>query len=205
MELEINNYTWLTMTSTQNWDPSSNKFEEQEERYENQPNKLICKSVGRQVLCSRNRVLSAFSRDSQICSTLRECRNTLDDDAFLEGLLDSRRIVSTAVSKTRHLTISPELLSKRWFMHIVHMDKKSQSHMTLTKLCQEVGVPNRLHTNGAKELNLGKWGEKVRELEIKQTLLKPYSQFQNRAESGIRELKKTCGRIGKLMGVPKPL
>eukprot|EP00978_Attheya_sp_CCMP212_P034622 scaffold145964_cov64-Attheya_sp.AAC.1 len=91
MELEINNYTWLTMTSTQNWDPSSNKFEEQEKRYENQPNKLIGKSVGR-----------------------RECGNTLDDDAFLEGLLNSRRIVSTAVSKTRHSTISPELLSKRW-------------------------------------------------------------------------------------------
>eukprot|EP00978_Attheya_sp_CCMP212_P036439 scaffold165198_cov30-Attheya_sp.AAC.1 len=60
------------------------------------------------------------------------------------------------------------------FMHIAHMDKKSQSHMTLTELCQEVGVPNRLHTDGAKELNLGKWGEKVRELEIKQTLSEPY-------------------------------
>eukprot|EP00978_Attheya_sp_CCMP212_P011709 scaffold29027_cov27-Attheya_sp.AAC.1 len=30
-ELEINNCTWLTMTSTQTWDPSSNEFEEQEE------------------------------------------------------------------------------------------------------------------------------------------------------------------------------
>eukprot|EP00978_Attheya_sp_CCMP212_P029188 scaffold103018_cov51-Attheya_sp.AAC.1 len=91
-------------------------------------------------------------------------------------------------------------------MHIAHMDMKSQSHMTLTELCQEVGVPNRLHTDGTKELNLGKWGEKVRELEIKQTLSEPYSQFQNRAaESGIRELKKKCGRIGKQMGVPKPL
>eukprot|EP00978_Attheya_sp_CCMP212_P027238 scaffold91107_cov58-Attheya_sp.AAC.1 len=91
-------------------------------------------------------------------------------------------------------------------MHIVHMDKKSQSHMTLTELCQEVGVPNRLHsTDSTKELNLGKWGEKVPELEIKQTLSEPYSQFQNRAESGIRELKKKCGCIGKRMGVPKPL
>eukprot|EP00978_Attheya_sp_CCMP212_P020330 scaffold58032_cov44-Attheya_sp.AAC.1 len=36
------------------------------------------------------------------------------------------------------------------FMHIAHMDKKSQSHMTLMELCQEVGVPNRLHTDGAK-------------------------------------------------------
>jgi hypothetical protein len=276
-ELEINNCTWLTLTSTQTWDPSSNEFEEQEERYENQANELIGKSAGRRVLCSTNRVLSAFSRDSQICSTLRECGNTLDDDAFLEGMLSSRRIVSTAASKTRHSTISPELLAKRWgcgqktaertlkvttqkgirsavhplhrrystkqqqlkynrldttfyadtlfasqkslrgntmsnlfindtqFMHIAHMDKKSQSHLTLTELCQEVGVPNRLHTDGAKELNLGKWGEKVRELEIKQTLSEPYSQFQNRAESGIRELKKKCGRIGKRMGVPKPL
>jgi hypothetical protein len=113
-ELEIKNCTWLTMTSTQNWDPSSNEFEEQEERYENQANELIGKSAGRRVLCSTNRVLSAFSRDSQICSTLRECGNTLDDDAFLEGLLDSRRIVSTAATKTRHSTISPELLAKRW-------------------------------------------------------------------------------------------
>eukprot|EP00978_Attheya_sp_CCMP212_P037828 scaffold181802_cov77-Attheya_sp.AAC.2 len=106
--------TWLTLTSTQTWDPSSNEFEEQEERYENQANELIGKSAGRRVLCSTNRVLSAFSRDSQICSTLRECGNTLDDDAFLEGMLSSRRIVSTAASKTRHSTISPELLAKRW-------------------------------------------------------------------------------------------
>eukprot|EP00978_Attheya_sp_CCMP212_P014604 scaffold37338_cov31-Attheya_sp.AAC.1 len=42
-ELEINNCTWLTMTSTQNWDPSSNEFEEQEERYKNQANELIGK------------------------------------------------------------------------------------------------------------------------------------------------------------------
>eukprot|EP00978_Attheya_sp_CCMP212_P042965 scaffold272020_cov56-Attheya_sp.AAC.1 len=102
------------MTSTQNWDPSSNEFEEQEEQYENQANELIGKSARRRVLCSMNRVLSAFSRDSLICSTLRECGNTLDDDAFLEGLLDSRRIVSTAATKTRHSTISPELLAKRW-------------------------------------------------------------------------------------------
>ena len=112
-ELEINNCTWLTLTSTQTWDPSSNEFEEQEERYENQANELIGKSAGRRVLCSTNRVLSAFSRDSQICSTIQECRNTLDDDAFLEGMLNSGQIFSTSASKTRHSTISPELLARR--------------------------------------------------------------------------------------------
>eukprot|EP00978_Attheya_sp_CCMP212_P037502 scaffold177373_cov42-Attheya_sp.AAC.2 len=46
-----------------------------------------------------------------------------------------------------------------------HMDKKLQAELTLTELCQEVGVPNRrIHTDGAKELTLRKWGEKVREL-----------------------------------------
>jgi hypothetical protein len=38
----------------------------------------------------------------------------LDDDAFLEGMLNSGQIVSTAASKTRHSTISPELLARRW-------------------------------------------------------------------------------------------
>eukprot|EP00978_Attheya_sp_CCMP212_P026047 scaffold84953_cov46-Attheya_sp.AAC.3 len=41
MELEINNCTWLTMTSTQTWDPSSNEFKEQKEQYVNQADNLI--------------------------------------------------------------------------------------------------------------------------------------------------------------------
>eukprot|EP00978_Attheya_sp_CCMP212_P039064 scaffold199800_cov28-Attheya_sp.AAC.1 len=82
--------------------------------------------------------------------------------------------------------------SLRVHAHCAHGQEITVAHDTHGTV---PGVPNRLHTDGAKELNLGKWGEKVRELEIKQTLSKPYSQFQNRAESGIRELKKNADAL----------
>ena len=52
-----------------------------------------------------------------------------------------------------------------------------------------------MHTDGAKDLSLSRWKD-VQDIYvgIKQTNTKPYSLWQNRAEAGIRELKKHVAR-----------
>jgi hypothetical protein len=54
-----------------------------------------------------------------------------------------------------------------------------------------VGVPNRLQTDGAKELTLGKWKD-IREKVggISQTTTEPHSPWHTFAKGEIKELKK---------------
>jgi hypothetical protein len=47
-----------------------------------------------------------------------------------------------------------------------------------------------MHVDGAKEEKLGQWEEVRKACLIKQTQTEPYIPWQDRAESGIRELKK---------------
>ena len=62
---------------------------------------------------------------------------------------------------------------------------------------QDVGVPNFIHTDGAKELTEGKWKEVLEKHGgIKQTQTEPNSPFQNAAELSVREVKK--GIVRKL-------
>jgi hypothetical protein len=37
------------------------------------------------------------------------------------------------------------------------MQRKSEAGFTLLDLIQDIGIPSALHTDGAKELNQGKW------------------------------------------------
>eukprot|EP00957_Ditylum_brightwellii_P198720 15146423-Ditylum_brightwellii.AAC.1 len=52
--------------------------------------------------------------------------------------------------------------------------------------------------DGAKELNIGKWKDAWEKYGgIKQTNTEPNSPWQNRAEAGIKELKKHVNRLMK--------
>ena len=64
--------------------------------------------------------------------------------------------------------------------------------------------PTALHTNGAKEMMLRHWKE-IRDKHggIKQTLVEPYSPWQNRAEAEVREIKKEVTQIMSRMGAHK--
>ena len=56
---------------------------------------------------------------------------------------------------------------------------------------QHVRLPRHLHTDGAKELNEGRWKDIRNKIGgIKQTNTVPNNPWQNRVEAGIRELKK---------------
>lgn len=77
------------------------------------------------------------------------------------------------------------------FSKHIPLKSKGDAGDALEELFMDVGVPTSLHTDGAKELTIGKWKD-VRDKHggIKQTTVEPFSPWQNRAEAEIREVKK---------------
>jgi hypothetical protein len=84
--------------------------------------------------------------------------------------------------------------------------RKNQAPEALSQFFEDVGVPSHIHTDGAKELCLGEW-KRVREQQggVKQTIVEPYSPWQNRAESGIKENKKQIIRKLNVRNAPRRL
>jgi hypothetical protein len=81
------------------------------------------------------------------------------------------------------------------FYHITPMECESQASEALVEFIQHVGIPHHLHTDVAKTQTLGEWKRIVKQYHIKTSETEPYSPWQNRAESGIRELKQHTGLI----------
>ena len=92
------------------------------------------------------------------------------------------------------------------FTYNVPMAKESDAGKALQQFFEDVGVPTMLHTDNAKALTQGNW-KKVRDHQggIKQTTSEPYSQWQNRAEGSIGEVKKQCSRLQSREGSPPQL
>lgn len=81
------------------------------------------------------------------------------------------------------------------FQKVYPMKKKGDAGQTLATLFSDVGVPSWLHTDNAKELTQAEW-KRVRDIHsVQQTEAEPYTPWQNRAESGIRENKKSTKRM----------
>ena len=71
---------------------------------------------------------------------------------------------------------------------------KSDAHETLDEFFHCYGVPSRLINDNAKELIQGKFASVARQAHCHMDLTDPYSPFQNRAESEIREIKWLAGQ-----------
>eukprot|EP00957_Ditylum_brightwellii_P131872 10056405-Ditylum_brightwellii.AAC.1 len=64
------------------------------------------------------------------------------------------------------------------------MTSKGEAGNALDQRVQDLGAPNHIHTDGAKELNLEKWKEVQEKYGgIKQANTEPNSPWQNRAEA----------------------
>ena len=74
------------------------------------------------------------------------------------------------------------------------LKKESDAGDALNEFIRTVGVPKELISDGAKAETQGNFGKVIKEYRIKQRTTEPYSPWQNRAEGGIRELKKTIRR-----------
>jgi hypothetical protein len=75
------------------------------------------------------------------------------------------------------------------------MKSKANAEDTLMYMIQDIGIPFERHIDGAKEENLGQYKEVRKACLIKQTQTEPYSPWQNRAESSIREQKKMVEQL----------
>ena len=91
------------------------------------------------------------------------------------------------------------------FMKIYPMKLKSEVPESLLAFIHEVGIPSGIHSDDAKELTQGKFKSLCSDYGIPSTSAEPYSPWQNRAEGGIRELKRHVHRKMKARKVPTKL
>ncbi len=85
------------------------------------------------------------------------------------------------------------------------MHTKSKAADTLQALIHDIGIPHALHSDDAKEITHGRFKALCRDYNIPCTQTEPYSPWQNRAEGGIRELKRHVSRKMKSQNVPLKL
>mmetsp|Transcript_24287 Transcript_24287/g.34810 ORF Transcript_24287/g.34810 Transcript_24287/m.34810 type:complete len:1184 (-) Transcript_24287:1334-4885(-) len=83
--------------------------------------------------------------------------------------------------------------------------KSEAGHSLLEGLIQDVGIPDHIHTDMAKELTLGTWSKVCKEHHIKMTNTEPYTPQQNKAELGFRELKRHVRRFMARTNTPPHL
>ncbi len=62
------------------------------------------------------------------------------------------------------------------------MKLKSEAGYALQKLIQDVGIPEHIHSDGAKEMTLRKWNQICREAGIKTSHTEKGSPWQNTTE-----------------------
>jgi hypothetical protein len=89
------------------------------------------------------------------------------------------------------------IVNKAGFCYFVPIKREAEASVTLLKFMQHVGIPSALHTDGSKTQTLGNWRALVKLHHIKTTETEPNSPWQNRAEAGVRELKR---HVSRLMG-----
>ena len=84
---------------------------------------------------------------------------------------------------------------------------KKETHLSLDRLVDTVGIPNKVFSDGARE-EVGvksKFVSRLRELHITAHQSEPYSQWQNRAENSIGKLKARWKRRMVRRRVPSKL
>jgi len=120
------------------------------------------------------------------------------------GRFYSDTLFSTVPSLRNNL-VAQIFVNDIGFTRVTPMRSKADAGHALLEFIQDIGVPSALHTDNAKEMMTGKWETVRKDHQIKQTLTEPHSPFQNRAEIGIREVKKHVRRIMNNVKAPKRL
>jgi hypothetical protein len=91
------------------------------------------------------------------------------------------------------------------FMKIYPMKTKSEVSDSLVQFIQDVGIPHAIHSDAAPELIQGRFRQLCKDYHIHPMCTEPYSPWQNRAEGGIRELKRMVHRKMTSKRVPVKL
>ena len=88
------------------------------------------------------------------------------------------------------------------FRKFFPMESQNESAATLQTFIEMVGIPHRLHSDNAKIYVHGDFNKKAKKYGIRQSFTEPHSPWQNRAESGIREVKKYARKIMEIVQAP---
>jgi hypothetical protein len=120
------------------------------------------------------------------------------------GRFYSYTFFSTRKSVNRH-SCCQIFVNNVGFYHVTPLEHKLQASDALLEFTQQVGLPNHLHTDGSKAQTIGEWKSIIIKYHIKTSETEPYSPWQNRAESGIRELKCHTRRIMQRTNTPTSL
>jgi hypothetical protein len=108
---------------------------------------------------------------------------TLNLQIYTDTLFARKRSV-------RGYTCAQIFTDGRKFFRVYPLNRKGDAHHDFTAFIQEVGIPRNCWSDGAKEERGAEWGQIVKHYRIKTRITEPRSPWQNRAEKGIRELKK---------------
>jgi hypothetical protein len=108
----------------------------------------------------------------------------------------------SSLKSIRGCTCAQIFTDGRKFFRAYPMAKKADAHHALSAFIQDVGIPKFCLSDGAKEERGGEWGRIVKHYHIKTRTTEPKSPWQNRAESGIFELKKLVRRALRRSGAP---
>ena len=85
------------------------------------------------------------------------------------------------------------------------MKSKGDAHEPLSEIFRDVGVPNAMIMDGAKEQIMGNFRRKCREAGCYGKQTEPHSQWSNATEGTVRELKRGSARAMLKTGSPKRL
>jgi hypothetical protein len=102
----------------------------------------------------------------------------------------------------RGFTCAQLFTDGKGFYCLYHMKKKGDAHHALSQFIHDVGIPKNCLVDGAKEEREGEWGQIMKHYHIQLRVMEPYSPWQNRAEAGVRELKKMAARVLRRSGMP---
>jgi len=93
------------------------------------------------------------------------------------------------------------------FIHVFPMIGKADAGQALEHFVSDVGIPNEMVVDNAPELTGTQSGfyRTCRQYKIKQRQTEPYTPRQNRAEAGIRELKRKWRLKMRQQEVPRRL
>ena len=111
----------------------------------------------------------------------------------------------TKLTPVHQNTMDQLLTDGKGDTHMYTMKRKSQVGSTLMSFIQNVGVSRYLVCDGAKEGTLGEWEETQKKFRIIQHTSEAYSQWQNRAEYGIGDLKRMMSYHRRQSNCPKQI
>ena len=113
--------------------------------------------------------------------------------------------IFASVKSIRGYTCGQVFVAPPAYLHFYPMKSKADVSLALMQNIHDVGIMSDLISDGAKEEVSGKMLDVTRQHHIRTGRTEPYSQWQNRAEGEIRELKKAALRQQRSSGSPQRL